>query len=61
LGSSSKPDWSTSCKSTLPPVLLGDGVRLFDRIDPKHIELENTRVIDSPRVTHLEYRPGRQN
>ena len=37
----------------LAPVLLGDGVRLFDHIDPKHIELENTRVIDSPKVTHL--------
>ena len=24
-------------------------------IDPKHIEVENTRVIDSPRVTHLRY------
>ena len=30
--------------------------RLFDRVDPKHIEVENTRVIDSPRVTHLRYR-----
>ena len=40
----------------LAPVLLGDGVRLFDRVGPKHIELENTRVIDSPRVTHLRYR-----
>jgi dihydrofolate reductase len=45
----------------LAPVLLGDGVRLFDHIDPKHIELEDTRVIDSPRVTHLGYRLGRQN
>jgi dihydrofolate reductase len=32
----------------LAPVLLGEGVRLFDHIDPKHIELETTRVIDSP-------------
>jgi dihydrofolate reductase len=40
----------------LAPVLLGDGVRLFDRVGPKHIEVENTRVIDSPRVTHLRYR-----
>jgi dihydrofolate reductase len=45
----------------LAPVLLGDGVRLFDRIDPKHVELEDARVIDSPRVTHLGYRLGRQN
>jgi dihydrofolate reductase len=40
----------------LAPVLLGDGVRLFDRIDPEPVELEVTRVIDSPKVTHLRYR-----
>jgi dihydrofolate reductase len=40
----------------LTPVLLGDGVRLFEHIDPKCIELERTRVIDSPKVTHLRYR-----
>jgi len=40
----------------LAPVLLGDGVRLFEHIDPKHIELESTQVIDSPKVTHLRYR-----
>jgi dihydrofolate reductase len=36
-------------------VLLGDGVRLFDQA-PANLELETTRVIDSPRVTHLTYR-----
>ena len=40
----------------LAPVLLGDGVRLFDGIDPDAVELGVTRVIDSPRVTHLRYR-----
>jgi dihydrofolate reductase len=40
----------------LAPVLLGDGVRLFDRVDPEPVELEVTRVINSPRVTHLRYR-----
>ncbi len=40
----------------LAPVLLGDGVRLFDHVDNEHIELENARVIDSPKVTHLRYR-----
>jgi hypothetical protein len=40
----------------LAPVLLGDGVRLFDRIGAEDaVELEVTRVIDSPRVTHLRY------
>jgi dihydrofolate reductase len=39
----------------LVPVLLGGGVRLFDPgIEP--IELECTRVIDSPAVTHLRFR-----
>ena len=41
----------------LVPVLLGDGVRLFDGIDTEDgLELEITRVIDSPQVTHLRYR-----
>jgi len=41
----------------LAPVLLGGGVRLFDRIDTEDaVELEVTRVIDFPRVTHLRYR-----
>ena len=40
----------------LIPVLLGDGVRLFDGIGNELIELESTRVIDSPRVTHISYR-----
>jgi dihydrofolate reductase len=40
----------------LAPVLLGEGVRLFEGIDPETVELERTRVIDSPRVTHLRYR-----
>jgi dihydrofolate reductase len=40
----------------LAPVLLGDGVRLFERIGAEQVELECTSVIDSPRVTHLRYR-----
>jgi dihydrofolate reductase len=39
----------------ITPLLLGDGVRLFDQA-PANLELETTRVIDSPRVTHLKYR-----
>jgi dihydrofolate reductase len=37
------------------PLFLGDGVRLFDQLDTKP-ELEVTRVIESPAVTHLRYR-----
>jgi dihydrofolate reductase len=37
------------------PLLLGDGVRLFDQLDTLG-EVEATRVIESPTVTHLRYR-----
>jgi dihydrofolate reductase len=37
------------------PILLGGGIRLFGDNGPG-VELEKTRVIDSPRVTHLKYR-----
>jgi dihydrofolate reductase len=40
----------------LVPILLGDGVRLFDQLDPEHTQMETTRVIDSPGVTHLRFR-----
>jgi len=40
----------------LVPVLLGAGVRLFDRLGTEGIGLELTRVVDSPGVTHLRYR-----
>jgi len=38
------------------PVLLGDGRRLFENLDTQPIELESTRVIESPGVTHLRFR-----
>jgi dihydrofolate reductase len=41
------------------PVLLGDGMRLFDAAlglaDDQGIELVPTRVVDTPDVTHLRY------
>jgi dihydrofolate reductase len=40
----------------LIPVLLGGGVRLFDRLGTSPIDLEATRVIESPAVTHLKFR-----
>jgi dihydrofolate reductase len=39
----------------LVPVLLGQGRRLFDHLSADHIELELTRVIDAPGVTHPHY------
>jgi dihydrofolate reductase len=40
----------------LAPVLLGDGVSLFDRLGIGPVGLETTRVIPSPSVTHLRFR-----
>lgn len=40
----------------LAPVLLGEGRRLFEHLETEQIELETTRVIESPGVTHLRFR-----
>jgi dihydrofolate reductase len=40
----------------LVPVVLGAGIRLFDRLSTAPIGLEITRVVDAPGVTHLRYR-----
>jgi len=38
------------------PVLLGDGVRLFDHLGNEHIELERTGLLADPDVTHITFR-----
>ncbi len=38
------------------PVLLGAGVRLFNLLDAKPIELECTSVANTPKVTHMTFR-----
>jgi dihydrofolate reductase len=44
----------------LIPVLLGQGRRLFDNLDPEHIELERTRILEGEGgVTHVHYRVQR--
>ena len=40
----------------LVPVLLGDGVRLFEHLGAGPIELGNPRVIEGAGVTHLTFR-----
>lgn len=40
----------------LAPILLGEGIRLFDHLGPQPRNLEILRVIDTPSVTHLRYR-----
>ena len=38
------------------PLLLGQGVRLFDHLSPTPVALEILRVVEAPGVTHLAYR-----
>jgi dihydrofolate reductase len=38
------------------PLLLGDGERLFDNLGDNLPELEITRVVETPAVTHIKYR-----
>lgn len=38
------------------PLLLGQGVRLFDRLEIEPTELERIRVVAAPGVTHLGFR-----
>jgi len=40
----------------LVPVLLGQGIRLFEHLGANPIELECTQVIPAKGVTHLRYR-----
>ena len=41
----------------IAPVLLGDGVRLFENhLGSERLGLESTRVIESPAATHVRYR-----
>jgi len=40
----------------IAPLLLGDGVRLFDGLGDDLPTLEATRVIESPTITHIRYR-----
>jgi len=40
----------------LAPLLLGDGIRLFDHLGIEPVELEITRVIEGVGVTHLTFR-----
>jgi len=40
----------------LVPVLLKGGIRLLDHMGTTPIELERTRVIESPEITHIRFR-----
>jgi dihydrofolate reductase len=45
----------------LAPVLLGDGIRLFDNLVPEPLELEPIGAIEAPGVTHLRFRVVKEN
>ncbi len=40
----------------IAPVLLGEGVRLFDHLGPEPIHLERLRTLETLGATHLSYR-----
>jgi dihydrofolate reductase len=39
----------------LIPILLGDGIRLFEGVDPEGIALRRTSSIETPGATHLRF------
>jgi dihydrofolate reductase len=39
----------------LIPILLGDGIRLFEDLDPEGIELRKTSSIDTPSATRFRF------
>ena len=39
----------------LIPIVFGDGVRLFEGLDPEEIELRKTSSIDTPAATHFRF------
>jgi len=45
----------------IKPLLLGEGLRLFEHLDLEPIELEITRVIESPDFTDLRFRVVKGN
>ena len=45
---------------TVIPVLLGEGIRLFENLGTEHIELEKISVTDDHGVTHLRFRVLKQ-
>jgi dihydrofolate reductase len=40
----------------IAPVLLGDGLRLFDQLAPGKLALEQSKVSSSPLATHISYK-----
>jgi dihydrofolate reductase len=45
----------------IKPLLLGEGLRLFEHLGPEPIELEIINVMESPDITHLRFRMVKGN
>jgi dihydrofolate reductase len=45
---------------SIAPVILGAGERLFAGVGPGSLELEQTRAVEAPGVTHIKYSVGRR-
>lgn len=41
------------------PILLGDGARLFDSLEPARVQLNQVRAVEAPGVAHLKYAVAR--
>ena len=39
----------------LVPILIGDGTRLFEDLDPEGIEVRRTSTIETPGATHFRF------
>jgi hypothetical protein len=50
------PEPSAGSTLHIAPVLLGNGVRLFERLGPGALQLEQSGASSSPLVTHVSYR-----
>jgi dihydrofolate reductase len=45
----------------LAPMILGDGLRLFDGVDKDSVSLTTVEAVHSPSVTHLRYAVTRKS
>ena len=48
-----KAGWLDEMLISVIPILLGNGIRLFEDLDPEGIGLRRTSTIDTPGATHL--------
>ena len=49
-------EFAIAASIAVVPVLLREGIRLFENMGTKRVELERERVIESSGVTHIKLR-----